>query len=172
MVAQPSAVNSTKLLRSKHRDMGLQLRHKTPKRRGKAKLREDRRPTARSNETWAMDFVHDQLATETKLRVLTIIDTFSRFSPAMEPRFHFRGADVVEVPERVGREEFGWTRQSSDRVSSTDQRPALIESWLEKAQQSGPKNGSGSKGQIAQPITGGKSGSSTQSPSLSYLNEE
>ena len=51
-----------------------------------------------------MDFVHDQLATGRKLRVLTIVDTFSRFSPAIEPRFSFRGADVVEVLERVGRE--------------------------------------------------------------------
>jgi putative transposase len=51
-----------------------------------------------------MDFVHDQLATGRKLRVLTIVDTFSRFSPAVEPRFNFRGADVVEVLERVGRE--------------------------------------------------------------------
>jgi hypothetical protein len=34
--------------------------------------------------------------------VLTIIDTFSRFSPALEPRFAFRGVDVVEVLERVG----------------------------------------------------------------------
>jgi putative transposase len=60
-----------------YREMGLQLRHKTPKRRVKAKLREDRRHTTRPNETWAMDFVHDQLATGTKLRVLTIVDTFS-----------------------------------------------------------------------------------------------
>jgi putative transposase len=44
-----------------YRELGLQLRNKTPKRRVKAKLREDRRPTTRSNETWAMDFVHDQL---------------------------------------------------------------------------------------------------------------
>jgi len=51
-----------------------------------------------------VDFVYDQLATGTKLRVLTIVDTFSRFSPAIEPRFTFRGADVVEVLERVGRE--------------------------------------------------------------------
>ena len=41
----------------------------------KAKLRDDRRPATRSNETWTVDFVHDQLATGTKLRVLTIIDT-------------------------------------------------------------------------------------------------
>ena len=35
--------------------------------------------------------------------MLTIVDTFSRFSFALEPRFTFRGADVVEVLERVGR---------------------------------------------------------------------
>ena len=87
-----------------YRELGLQLRNKTPKRRVKAKLRDDRRPATRSNETWAMDFVHDQLATGRKLRVLTIVDTFSRFSPALEPRFNFRGADVVEVLERVGRQ--------------------------------------------------------------------
>ena len=50
-----------------------------------------------------MDFVHDQLATGTKLRVLTIVDTFSRFSTAIEPRLNFRGADVVDALERVGR---------------------------------------------------------------------
>ena len=72
-----------------YRELGLQLRNKAPKRRVKAKLRDDRRPAMRSNETWAMDFVHDQLATGRKLRVLTIVDRFSRFSPALEPRFTF-----------------------------------------------------------------------------------
>ena len=87
-----------------YRELGLQLRNKRPTRRVTAKLRDDRKPATRSNETWAMDFVHDQLATGRKLRVLTIVDTFSRYSPALEPRFTFRGADVVEVLERVGRQ--------------------------------------------------------------------
>jgi putative transposase len=87
-----------------YRELGLQLRNKTPKRRVKVKLREDRHIATQPNGTWAMDFVHDQLATGRKLRVLTIVDTFSRFSPALEPRFSFRGPDVVEVLERVGRE--------------------------------------------------------------------
>lgn len=87
-----------------YKELGLQLRNKTPKRRVKAKLREDRRPATRTNEIWAMDFVHDQLATGRKLRVLTIVDTFSRFSPALDVRFNFRGADVVEVLEQVGRQ--------------------------------------------------------------------
>jgi putative transposase len=51
-----------------------------------------------------MDFVHDRLATGRKLRVLTIVDTFLTLLPALEPRFTFRGADVVEVLERVGRQ--------------------------------------------------------------------
>jgi putative transposase len=54
------------------------------------------------NVRWSLDFVHDQLATGRKLRVLTIVDTFSRYAPAIEPRFSFRGADVVDVLERVG----------------------------------------------------------------------
>jgi len=97
----PHGQNKTRRI---YRELGLQLRNKTPKRRVKAKLREDRRNATRPNETWAMDFVHDQLATGRTLRVLTIVDTFSRLSPALEPRFSFRGADVVEVLERVGRE--------------------------------------------------------------------
>lgn len=48
-----------------------------------------------------MDFVHDQLATGRKLRVLTIVDTFSRFSPAVDARFSYRGEDVVATLERV-----------------------------------------------------------------------
>jgi Transposase IS116/IS110/IS902 family/HTH-like domain/Integrase core domain len=87
-----------------YREMGLQLRHKTPKRRVKAKLREDRRPATRTNETWAMDFVHDQLATATKLRVLTIVGTFSRFSQRSSRVLASAAPCVIEVLERVGRE--------------------------------------------------------------------
>ena len=41
-----------------YKELGLQLRNKVPRRRVKAKLREGRTPATRSNETWAMDFVH------------------------------------------------------------------------------------------------------------------
>ena len=87
-----------------YREMGLQLRNKTPKRRVKAKLREGRSDATRSNQVWAMDFVHDQLATGRKLRILTVIDTFSRFSPAVDPRFSYRGEGVVRTLEHVCRE--------------------------------------------------------------------
>jgi putative transposase len=91
-------------LKKTHRiycELGLQLRNKTPKRRVKAKLRDDRRQATQPNETWAMDFVHDQLATGKKIRVLTVVDTFSRYAPAIDPRFTYRGEDVVHTLEKI-----------------------------------------------------------------------
>lgn len=82
---------------------GLQLRNKTPRRRVKAKLREDRCPASQPNQTWAMDFVHDQLAMGKKIRVLTVVDIFSKFSPVVDPRFSYRAEDVVMTLERVCR---------------------------------------------------------------------
>lgn len=90
-----------KRTRRVYNELGMQLRNKTPKRRVKAKLRDDRRPAVTANETWAMDFVHDQLATGRKLRVLTIVDTFSRFAPALDARFSYRGEDVVATLDAV-----------------------------------------------------------------------
>jgi transposase InsO family protein len=69
-----------------YREMGLQLRNKSPKRRVKAQLREDRSVPTAANQVWAMDFVHDQLFDGRKIRVLTIVDTFSRLSPAIDVR--------------------------------------------------------------------------------------
>lgn len=45
--------------------------------------------------------IHGQLATGPKLRILTVVDTYSRFSPAVVPRFRFRATDVIEMLERV-----------------------------------------------------------------------
>jgi transposase InsO family protein len=48
-----------------------------------------------------MDFVHDRPATGRSIRTLTIVDTFSRFSPAADARFNRRGTDVVLTLEQV-----------------------------------------------------------------------
>lgn len=93
-----------KRTRRLYNELGLQLRNKTPKRRVKAKLREDPADATHSNQVWAMDFVHDQLATSRKLRILTIVDTHSRYASATDPRFSYRGEDVVQTLERVCRE--------------------------------------------------------------------
>ena len=47
-----------------------------------------------------MDFVHDQLTTGRKIRVLTV-DTYSQYVPVLDPRFSYRGEDVVATLERI-----------------------------------------------------------------------
>jgi putative transposase len=94
------AINIKKTYRI-YNELGLQLRNKTPKRRVKAKLREDRCVASRPNETWAMDFVHDQLAAGRKIRILTVVDTFTRFSPIIDPRFSYRAENVVEALDQA-----------------------------------------------------------------------
>ena len=95
-------VNIKKVYRI-YRELGMQLSNKTPKRRVKAKLRDDRAEAVGPNDVWARDFVHDQLATGKKLRVLTVVDTFSRYVPTLDVRFSYRGEDVVATLDRVCR---------------------------------------------------------------------
>ena len=96
-------VNAKRLWRL-YREMGLQLRNKSPKRRVQAKLREGRTGASAPNEVWAMDFVHDQLFDGRKIRCLTVIDTFSRLSPVIDVRHSYRDTDVVATLERTTRD--------------------------------------------------------------------
>lgn len=82
-------------------ELGLQIRNKRPKRKVSAKLREDRRPPQGPNDVWAMDFLSDQLFDGSKIRVLTIVDAFSKIAPAIDVRQRYTGADVVATLERV-----------------------------------------------------------------------
>ena len=50
-----------------------------------------------------MDFVHDQLATGKKLRVLIVVDTFSRYVPMLDAGFSYRSEDLVATLDRVCR---------------------------------------------------------------------
>ncbi len=68
-----------------------------------------------------MDFVHDQFATGRTTRVLIVIDAFSRFSPAIDARFAYRGENVVRTLDETCRR-LGYPRairvdQSSEFIS-------------------------------------------------------
>ena len=97
------AVNQ-KRVRRLYAAEGLSLRPKTPRRRRAAVVRSPRIHPTRPNEVWAMDFMHDRLADGRKVRVLTIVDIFSRECVALEVAFSFRSQDVVRVLQRVCRE--------------------------------------------------------------------
>ena len=81
-------------------EMGLQMRHKPPRRRVQAKLRVDRQACG-PNDCWSMDLMTDQTFEGQKLRVLTIVDNCSRVSPALEVRRRDTGYDVVRTLERA-----------------------------------------------------------------------
>ncbi|MCL5776853.1 hypothetical protein M1105_07625 [Limibaculum sp. FT325] len=82
-------------------ELGLQLRNKAPKCRAKVKLRDGRREATAANQTRAMEFAHDQLATRRKLGTFTIVGALSRFSSALDERFSYRGDELVTTLVRV-----------------------------------------------------------------------
>jgi len=84
-----------------YKEDGLGLRRKRPKRRRSAVTRQPRPVLTRPNERWSMDFMSDALANGQKLRVLTVVDGFTRECVALEVAAHFRGQDVAAVLDRV-----------------------------------------------------------------------
>ena len=72
-----------------------------------------------------MDFLSDQLFDGRKIRVLSIIDNYTRLSPALDIRFSYRGSDVVDILERIAIE---YGRPKRIRV---DQCPEFVSKDLD-----------------------------------------
>jgi putative transposase len=82
----------------------LGLRTRTPRRRVSCRTRVGRPEPEQINDCWAMDFMADELFDGRRIRVLTIVDHFSRESLALEVGQWFRGQDVARVLTRIGSE--------------------------------------------------------------------
>ena len=54
-----------------------------------------------SNESWSMDFMHDQLADGRSVRVLNIIDDFNREALTIEVDFSLPASRVVRILEQL-----------------------------------------------------------------------
>lgn len=84
-----------------YRSEGLVMRKKTP-RRPVACVKREIRPAALSrNECWSMDFVSDQLFDDRRLRVLVIVENYTRECLALDASARIRGIDVVATLERI-----------------------------------------------------------------------
>ena len=77
---------------------GLTLKPRRKARRSKAAANRKARarPTA-ANERWAMDFIHDTLAGGGKIRVLSVIDIYTRECLALAVDTSFKGEKVAAV---------------------------------------------------------------------------
>ena len=80
---------------------GLQVRMRVRRRKHMCVQRGVVPRATRPVERWSMDFIHDQLFDGRPMRMLTVIDQFTRLSPLVEPRFSFKGRDVAAALERI-----------------------------------------------------------------------
>ena len=83
-----------------YREAGLSLRLRRRKRRA-AELRVPMLEPERVNQRWSMDFVSDCLWSGRRFRSLTIVDDYTRESPAIEVDTSLGGARVVRVLDHL-----------------------------------------------------------------------
>lgn len=84
-----------------YRNEGLSLRHKRPRRNKAARLRQPKQLVQRINEIWSMDFVADALFDGRRLRMLTVVDNYTRECLAIEVGQRLTGENVAEVLNRI-----------------------------------------------------------------------
>jgi putative transposase len=77
----------------------LQVKRRLRKRLVRPKMAES--PAKRRNQRWAMDFVADRLADGRALRILTVVDVFTRECLALEVDLSLSGERVKRVLEKV-----------------------------------------------------------------------
>ena len=82
---------------------GLGLKLKRPRRHRSATVRVGRAMATRRDEQWAMDFMHDTLAGSTSIRILTVIDLFSRECVVLFAGRTFSGGQVATILAEAGR---------------------------------------------------------------------
>jgi putative transposase len=80
---------------------GLQVRMRVRRRKRLSLHRGPAPVPQRRDERWSMDFVHDQLTDGRPIRMLTVIDQWSRESVLIEPGFRMSGQLVAEALDRV-----------------------------------------------------------------------
>lgn len=100
LLAREGLVKNHKRTERLYREEGLTLRRRRPKRKTRT-FRVPLTPVIQRNERWSMDFVHDSLVGGRRFRCLTIVDNFSKESPAIEVDTSLTGLRVVRVLERL-----------------------------------------------------------------------
>ena len=87
-----------------YRQEGLMMRPRRPKRHVSGCRRVEKVTAQRPNESWSMDFMSDELFDGRRIRLLTLVDNFTRESLAIEVAMSIGGQRVVEVLMRVAQE--------------------------------------------------------------------
>lgn len=97
MLRREGHMDNVKRVYRLYREQGLSLRLKRPRRNKAAQLRQPKQLAHAINEIWSMDFVADQLFDGRKLRMLTVVDLYTRECLAIDVGQSLKGEDVVRV---------------------------------------------------------------------------
>ena len=109
-----------------YKQEGLMMRTKKPRRHVSACRRMDRLVATQSNESWSMDFMSDELYNGQRIRLLTLVDNYTRESLAIEIDNHIGGQRVVEMLMQLGEE------RSMPRTIRVDNGPEFISKRLDQ----------------------------------------
>lgn len=101
MLRREGYLDNVKRVYRIYREAGLTLRVKRPRRNKAAQLRQPKRQAHEINETWSMDFVSDALFDGRRLRMLTVVDLYTRECLAIDVGQSFKGEDVVRVLNEI-----------------------------------------------------------------------
>jgi len=105
---------------------GLMMRPKKPRKHVTARRRMDRVEAVGPNEGWSMDFMSDELCSGERIRLLTLVDNFTRESLAIEVHRQLGGHRVVEVLDGIGRQ------RSLPQTIRLDNGPEFISKVLDQ----------------------------------------
>jgi putative transposase len=105
---------------------GLMMRPKKPRRHVTACRRMERMTATAPNEGWSMDFMSDELYNGQRIRLLTLVDNFTRESLTIEVDNHLGGHRVVEVLQLLSK------GRSLPRTIRVDNGPEFISKALDQ----------------------------------------
>ena len=83
---------------------GLMMRPRRPRRHVSGCRRVEKVTAQRLNESWSMDFMSDELFDGRRIRLLTLVDNYTRESLAIEVAMSIGGQRVMEVLRQVAEE--------------------------------------------------------------------
>ncbi len=123
IIRREGQVVNHKLVYRLYKEQNLELRLKKRRKRSIV-ARVPRQLADGPNQRWSMDFMADRLEDGSRFRLLTLVDHFSRVSPAVAVGFSLTGRHVVEVLDSI-------PRSSRPNVIQVDNGPEFISRALE-----------------------------------------
>ncbi len=97
MLRREGHMDNVKRVYRLYREEGLSLRLKRPRRNKAVQRRQPKQLAHAINQIWSMDFVADALFDGRKLRMLTVVDLFTRECLAIDVGQSLKGEDVARV---------------------------------------------------------------------------